>query len=115
MFAFVARRFVYTLSSRSTSALLASLIRKPVPISTVRPLSLTPVYHNFPNMQQMMDEMSKNPKAMALFEAIKKNPKIMHAVQDLMTLMSKKGYIDLNDPKKQPSQSKSNISSEELS
>jgi hypothetical protein len=101
MFAFVARRFVYGLSSRSTSALLVSLIRNPVPV--VRPLSLTPIYHNFPNMQQMMDELSKNPKAMAFLQAIKKDPKIMHSVQDLIMIMSKKGYIDLNNPTKQPS------------
>ncbi|CAF4151177.1 unnamed protein product, partial [Rotaria sp. Silwood2] len=50
----------------------------------------------------MMDEISKNPKAMAFFQAIKKDPKIMHAVQDLMMIMSKKGYIDLNNPTKQP-------------
>ncbi|CAF0914559.1 unnamed protein product [Rotaria sordida] len=53
-------------------------------------------------MQQMMDEISKNPKAMALLEAIRKDPKIMHAVQDLMMTMNKKGYIDLNNPTKQP-------------
>ncbi|CAF1417002.1 unnamed protein product [Rotaria sp. Silwood1] len=53
-------------------------------------------------MQQMMDEISKNPKAMAFLQAIKKDPKIMHAVQDLMMTMSKKGYIDLNNPTKQP-------------
>jgi hypothetical protein len=101
MFAFVARRFVYGLSSRSTGALLVSLTRTPVPL--VRLLSLTPINHNIPNMQQMMDELSKNPKAMALFKAIKKDPKIMHSVQDLIMLMTKKGYIDLNNPTKQPS------------
>jgi len=101
MFAFVARRFVYGLSSRSTGALLVSLTRNPVPV--VRPLSLTPTYHNFPNMQQMMDELSKNPKAMAFLQAIKKDPKIMQSVQDLIMTMSRKGYIDLNNPTKQPS------------
>ncbi len=101
MFGFVARRFVYALSSRSTSALLVSLARNPVPV--VRPLSLSPVYHNFPNMQQMMDELSKNPKAMAFLQAIKKDPKIMQAVQDLILTMTKKGYIDLRNPTKQPS------------
>ncbi len=103
MFAFVARRCVYSLSSRSTGALLVSLTRTRIPV--VRPLSLTPVHYNIPNMQQMMDELSKNPKAMAVFEAIKKNPKIMHAVQDLMMIMSKKGYLDLKNPTKQPSKS----------
>jgi hypothetical protein len=101
MFGFVARRFIYALSSRSTGALLVSLARNPVLV--VRPLSLSPVYHNFPNMQQMMDELSKNPKAMALLQAIKKDPKIMQAVQDLILTMTKKGYIDLRNPTKQPS------------
>lgn len=102
MLAFIARRFVYTISSRSTGVLLASLIRKP-PVPTVRPLSLSPIYHNFPNMQQMMDDLSKNPKAMAFLQAIKKDPKIMHAVQDLIMIMTKKGYIDIRNPAKQPS------------
>lgn len=101
MFGFVARRFIYALSSRSTGALLVSLARNPVLV--VRPLSLSPVYHNFPNMQQMMDELSKNPKAMAFLQAIKKDPKIMQAVQDLILTMTKKGYIDLRNPTKQPS------------
>ena len=80
MFAFVARRFVYGLSSRSTSVLLVSLTRNPTPV--VRPLSLSPISHSFPNIQQMMDELSKNPKAMTLLKAIQKDPKLMHAVQD---------------------------------
>jgi len=104
MIAFVARRCIYTLSSRSTGALLVSLTRKPVPL--IRPLSLTPINYNFPNMQQMMDELSKNPKAMAFLKAIKKDPKIMHAVQDLIITMTQKGYIDLKNPTKQPSQLK---------
>ena len=102
MIAFVARRCVYALSSRTTGALLVSLTRKPVPL--IRPLSLTPINYNIPNMQQMMDEISKNPKAMALFKAIQKDPKIMQAVQDLMLTMSKKGYIDIKNPGKQPSE-----------
>ena len=101
MLAFAARRIAYTLSSRIGQVLLTSLPR--TPMTLVRPLSLTPVFHNFPNMQQMMDELSKNPKAMALFQAIKKDPKIMHAVQDLIETMSRKGYIDLKNPTKQPS------------
>jgi len=101
MFAFVARRFFYAFFSRPTGALLVSLTRNPVPI--VRPLSLTPILHDFPNMQQMMDELSKNPKAMAFLQAIQKDPKIMRGVQDLMMTMSQKGYIDLNNPRKQPS------------
>ncbi|CAF4301760.1 unnamed protein product, partial [Rotaria magnacalcarata] len=68
-----------------------------------RPSSLSPIRRSFSNMQQMMDEISKNPKALALLEAIKKNPKIMLAVQDLMTTMNRKGYIDLNNPTRQPS------------
>jgi hypothetical protein len=101
MFAFVARRLVYTLSSRSTNALLVSLTRTPTPF--VRPLSLSAVKYNFPNIQQMMDELSKNPKAMAFLQAVKKDPKIIHAVQDLIAIMSKKGYIDTSNPTKQPS------------
>jgi hypothetical protein len=104
MIAFVTRRFIYALSSRSTGTLLVSLTRTPAPL--VRPLSLTPTHHSFPNMQQMMDELSKNPKAMAFLKAIQKDPKIMQAVQDLIMTMSKKGYIDLNNPRKQPSKSK---------
>ena len=108
MFAIVTRRVIYSCSSRFTSSLLISwtrmstLYRHP----SVRSLSLTPIYHNSPNMQQMMDEISKNPKAMALLEALKKDPKLMQAVQDLMMTMSRKGYIDLNNPMKQPSKSK---------
>jgi hypothetical protein len=101
MIAFIARRCIYSLSSRSTGVLLVSLTRKPVPL--IRSLSLTPVNHNFPNMQQMMDELSKNPKAMALLKAIQKDPKIMQVVQDLMLTMTRKGYIDLKNPAKQPS------------
>ena len=101
MFSFIARRFVYILSARSTGALLVSLTRSPVSLS--HPLSLTPIYHNFPDMQQMMDQLSKNPKAMAFLKAIQKDPKIMQAVQDLIMIMSKKGYINMNNPTKQPS------------
>lgn len=101
MFTFVVRRFVFGLSSRIANPTLAPLTRTLVPV--IRPLSLSPVHRSFPNMQQMMDEISKNPKAMQLLEAIKKDPKILRAVQDLMMTMNKKGYIDLNNPAKQPS------------
>ncbi|CAF1570352.1 unnamed protein product [Didymodactylos carnosus] len=56
-----------------------------------------------PNIEQMMEQISKNPKTMALVEAIKKNPKILMAVQDFVTTLAKKGYIDLSNPTKQPS------------
>ena len=104
MIAFVTRRCAYAFSSRSNRTLLLSLVRNPA--SLTRPLSLTPIHHNLPNMQQMMDELSKNPKAMALFQAIKKDPKIMQTVQDLIVTMTKKGYLDLKNPTKQPSSSK---------
>ena len=101
MFVFVARQFIRTFSSLRTAPLLVSLTRTSTPL--LRPLSLTPIKHNFPNMQQMWDEISKNPKAMAFLEAIKKDPKIMHATQDLIMTMSRKGYVDLANPTKQPS------------
>ena len=107
MIAFVTRRCIYAVSSRSTGTLFVSLVRKP--ISLTRPLSLTPINHNFPNMQQMMDELSKNPKAMALFQAIKKDPKIMQTMQELIITLTKKGYLDLKNPTKQPSTSKSHL------
>ena len=102
MLSFVARRFVSTLCIRSTGSLLVSLVRKPVP--QVRTLALSSVNYNFTDMKKMMDEVSKNPKAMAFMEAIQKDPKIMHAVQDLMMTLTKKGYVDLKNPNKQPSQ-----------
>ncbi|UJR10821.1 hypothetical protein I4U23_015008 [Adineta vaga] len=101
MLAFVTRRIVYTLSSNTNNILL--VCRPRAPITFVRPLSLTPISHSFPNMQQMMDELSKNPKAMTFLQAIKKDPKIMHVMQDLISTMTRKGYIDLKNPTKQPS------------
>ena len=83
MFGFVARHAVQNLSRRWTFC-AASL-------SHSRPLSFTPVHHNFPNIQQMMSELSKNPKAMAFLEAVKKNPRIIHTMQELIETMSKKG------------------------
>lgn len=56
-------------------------------------------------MKQMMDEMSKNPKAMALFQAIQKDPKILQAIQELMAILNRKGYIDMRNPMKPPSKS----------
>ncbi|CAM4814289.1 unnamed protein product, partial [Rotaria magnacalcarata] len=35
---------------------------------SARPSSLSPIRRSFSNMQQMMDEISKNPKALALLE-----------------------------------------------
>ncbi|CAF3424620.1 unnamed protein product [Rotaria socialis] len=102
MFAFVVRRFVPVFSSRLGSPLLLPLTLTRMSSPSIRPSSLSLIRHSFSNMQQMMDEISKNPKALALLEAIKKNPKIIHAVQDLMTTMNRKGYIDLNNPTRQP-------------
>ncbi|CAF1112662.1 unnamed protein product [Adineta steineri] len=101
MMAFAVRRIVSTMSLRTTGVLLTSLSRTPVHV--IRPLSLSSMHNNLPNMEQMMKDLSKNPKAMALFQAIQKDPKIMHVVQDLITVMTKKGYIDLKNPTKQPS------------
>lgn len=103
MLALVTRRCAYALSYRSNGSLLLSLGRNPAYLT--RSFSFTPIHQNIPNMQQMMDELSKNPKAMALFQAIKKDPKIMQTVQDLILTMTKKGYLDLKNPTKQPSSS----------
>lgn len=100
MLSFTARRFVSTVCTRSTGNLLISLTRKPV--LPVRTLALSTVNYNFSDMKKMMDEVSKNPKAMAFIQAIQKDPKIMQAVQDLMMTLTKKGYIDLKNPTKQP-------------
>ncbi|CAF1658438.1 unnamed protein product [Rotaria magnacalcarata] len=102
MFAFVVRRFLSVFSSRLGSPLLLPLTLTRMSSPSARPSSLSPIRRSFSNMQQMMDEISKNPKALALLEAIKKNPTIMLAVQDLMTTMNRKGYIDLNNPTRQP-------------
>lgn len=51
-----------------------------------------------------MDEMAKNPKAIALFKAIQKEPKILQSIQELMTILNRKGYIDMKNPTKPPSQ-----------
>jgi hypothetical protein len=37
----------------------------------------------------MMHELLKNPKAVALLQTIKKDPKIMQSLQDLIMTMSK--------------------------
>lgn len=90
---------------RSICSILTVTIRQRVlqPSLSVRPLSLSPIHHFLPNMNQMMDELSKNPKAMALFKAIQKNPKILESMQDLMATLVRKGYVDMRNPMKQPS------------
>ena len=82
-----------------------SISRTWVPLSLSRPLSLTPVHHDFSDLKKMMDALSKNPQAMAMVQAIRKDPKILQSIQELMSLMMKKGFIDLKNPTKQPSKS----------
>ncbi|KAJ3054604.1 hypothetical protein HK097_001332 [Rhizophlyctis rosea] len=50
----------------------------------------------------MLGEMAKNPKARAVFEAIRKDPALLHKVQELGFLLQRKGYIDPSNPTKQP-------------
>ena len=51
---------------------------------------------------QMLGEMAKNPKARAVFEAIRNDPALLHKVQELGFLLQRKGYIDPSNPTKQP-------------
>lgn len=81
----------------------SSISRTWVPLSLSRPLSLTPILKDFSDLKKMMDTLSKNPQAMAMAQAIKKDPKILQSIQELMSLMMKKGFIDLKNPTKQPS------------
>lgn len=103
MLALIIRRSVRFISHPIPIVRHLALATKPSSRILARTFTIKSINHNLPNMQQMMDEMSKNPKAIALFRAIQKDPKILRAMQDLMMVMVRKGYIDMRNPMKQPS------------
>ena len=105
---FISPMFLHSINSFAQAMLSLIVRRSSLTVSRpwvtlVRPLSLSPVQHDFSQLRQMMDALSKNPQAIALVQAIRKDPKILQSVQELMSLMAKKGFIDLTNPSKQPS------------
>ncbi|KND02714.1 uncharacterized protein SPPG_01797 [Spizellomyces punctatus DAOM BR117] len=55
-----------------------------------------------PDMTAVLQELSKNPKAMAIFQAIQRDPRLLNEVQSLGLLLHSKGFIDPSNPVKQP-------------
>ncbi|KAJ3045083.1 hypothetical protein HDV00_011808 [Rhizophlyctis rosea] len=53
-------------------------------------------------MKRVLEELSKNPQARQVFEAIQKDPTLLLKVQELGLLLQRKGYIDPSRPAKQP-------------
>ncbi|KAI9091270.1 hypothetical protein DFS34DRAFT_635541 [Phlyctochytrium arcticum] len=54
------------------------------------------------NMVKVLNDLSKNPKAMAIFRAIQNNPQLLNEVQALGMVLQQKGYIHPSNPMKQP-------------
>ncbi|KAI8996073.1 hypothetical protein BC832DRAFT_305572 [Gaertneriomyces semiglobifer] len=55
-----------------------------------------------PNIQAALEDLAKNPRAMAVFNAIKDDKELLDDVQALGAMLQTKGYLDPAEPTKQP-------------
>ncbi|KAJ3187407.1 hypothetical protein HDU85_006695 [Gaertneriomyces sp. JEL0708] len=55
-----------------------------------------------PNIQAALEDLAKNPRAMAVFNAIKDDKELLEDVQALGAMLQTKGYLDPAEPTKQP-------------